>query len=353
MGTVKNRILLVDDEPTNIFILEHILEKEGYVLKSVDSGEKALEVIEDFTPDIVLLDVMMPGMDGYEVCRRMCQDEKLRFTKKILVSAKAMLPERLKGYENGGDDYITKPFDDKELLAKVKVFLNLKFTEDIDNLKSKIFGLIFQEIRGPLNNILGYSSLLNKSHNLQEIEREYLTAIAQAGGQLDDLAQKALLLSEIKLGLKLVLTSFSMEEVINKVIKKFYEKSIEKQIVLIFDSRQTENFCFDRVLVEHAINFILEDVIKFSPVCSEVIISLKALDENCIIEVKVCGEAVAKNYMPKIFEKFIFDGSESVQQGDCLSLALAKNIMRLHGGTLSVFSNSDKRVNFIFSLPMK
>ncbi len=125
---MEQKVLIVDDNRTNQKILEDIL-KDDFKLEKTESGEKALEIIPVFKPDIVLLDVMMPGLDGYSVCEMIKKSGKKSNTKVLLVSAKVMLEDRLKGYNVGADDYITKPFDEEELLAKVKVFARLNEEE--------------------------------------------------------------------------------------------------------------------------------------------------------------------------------------------------------------------------------
>ena len=119
----QSRILLVDDNPTNLAILEEMLDDE-YRWEAATSGEEALEIAPDFQPDLILLDVMMPGINGYETCRRIRANPALRNVKIVMVSAKALVSERLEGYDAGADDYLTKPFDEKELLAKVRVYLS-------------------------------------------------------------------------------------------------------------------------------------------------------------------------------------------------------------------------------------
>ena len=117
-----HKILVVDDDQTNLKFLREILDDE-YHLLTVDTGEEALSTIHEFNPKIVLLDIMLPGVSGYEVCEKIRQDKKLSQVKIILISAKAMINERQKGYEAGADDYITKPFDHEELLLKVQSIL--------------------------------------------------------------------------------------------------------------------------------------------------------------------------------------------------------------------------------------
>ena len=123
-------ILIVDDDKLNQKALSYMLEK-SYTLETASSGEEALKMIEGFTPNIVLLDIMMPGVNGYDVCREMRTVDSLRHTKIILVSARIQLEDRLKGYEVGADDYIKKPFDEDELKAKVDVFTRLNEQETL------------------------------------------------------------------------------------------------------------------------------------------------------------------------------------------------------------------------------
>jgi CheY-like chemotaxis protein len=133
----QDRILIVDNNPVNVAILEEMLG-EGCHLATAASGEEALALTSDFRPDLILLDIMMPGIDGYETCRRIRATPALRHTKIIMVSAKALVAERLQEYEAGADDYVTKPFEEEELLAKVRVYLRLKSIEEVDQLKYDI-----------------------------------------------------------------------------------------------------------------------------------------------------------------------------------------------------------------------
>ncbi len=122
------KILAVDDDTRNLEIIKEIVEDQ-YHLRTAASGEEALELLHQEIPDIILLDIMMTGIDGYEVCRRVKAMDGIVTPKIILVSGKALVEERLRGYEVGADDYLTKPFNDDEFLAKIKVFLKLISTE--------------------------------------------------------------------------------------------------------------------------------------------------------------------------------------------------------------------------------
>lgn len=121
---IKKRVLAVDDSDLNLDVIKEILDDE-YELKMARTGKVALDVAVDFQPDIVLLDIMMPGMNGYEVCQQMRANPALRHTRIIMVSAKAMTSERIEGYQAGANVYIAKPFDENELLTKIRQQIRL------------------------------------------------------------------------------------------------------------------------------------------------------------------------------------------------------------------------------------
>ena len=121
-----NRILVVDDEEMVVLYLSKRLKKPNYDVVTCLSGEEALETVKASDFDVVILDVMLPGIDGYEVCRRLKSDKRTSGTMVLILSVRRTLEERLKGYEVEADDYITKPYDPEELLAKVQILVRLK-----------------------------------------------------------------------------------------------------------------------------------------------------------------------------------------------------------------------------------
>ena len=130
----KSTILAVDDNSINLAVIEELLGSQ-YNLMTVSTGTEALKIAQEFRPDLIILDIMLHGMSGYEVCQQIRKSSSLRDTKIIMVSAKAMASDRLKGYEIGADDYLTKPFDGEELLAKVCTHLRSKPIEAISENK--------------------------------------------------------------------------------------------------------------------------------------------------------------------------------------------------------------------------
>jgi len=118
-----HRILIVDDEPNIVLALELLMKKEGYEVHTVDDGERAVQAAKELRPDLILLDIMMPKMDGYEVCQRIRSDASLKDVSIIMLTAKGREVEKAKGLALGADHYITKPFSTRQVVMKVKEIL--------------------------------------------------------------------------------------------------------------------------------------------------------------------------------------------------------------------------------------
>src|SRR5215210_388359 len=129
-----SKILIVDDEPTIVELLEEHLQSEGYDTMHAYSGEEALQVLEKNTPDLVILDLMLPGMDGYEVCRLMQLNPRLNHIPVIMLTARSAVHNRVLGYQRGADDYVVKPFDPDELSVRVRAQLHHVYHDAVSEL---------------------------------------------------------------------------------------------------------------------------------------------------------------------------------------------------------------------------
>src|SRR5919199_1979334 len=129
-----SKILIVDDEPTIVELLEEHLRSEGYETMRAFSGEEALQMLEADIPDLVLLDLMLPGMDGYEVCRLMQRDSRLNHIPVIMLTARNAVPNKVLGYQRGADDYVVKPFDPEELSVRVRAQLHHLYHDSVSEL---------------------------------------------------------------------------------------------------------------------------------------------------------------------------------------------------------------------------
>jgi diguanylate cyclase (GGDEF)-like protein len=129
-----SKILIVDDEPTIVELLEEHLRSEGHATSHAYSGEEALQVLDQSTPDLVILDLMLPGMDGYEVCRLMQQDPRTNHIPVIMLTARSAVPNKVLGYQRGADDYVVKPFDPDELSVRVRAQLHHLYHDTVSEL---------------------------------------------------------------------------------------------------------------------------------------------------------------------------------------------------------------------------
>ncbi|HCE43333.1 MAG TPA: hypothetical protein DET40_07280 [Lentisphaeria bacterium] len=341
MTAKKNRILIVDDDPTNILILEEILNRQFEIRSVLDCLESVAAAI-DFKPDIILLDIMMPGQDGYEICRKLRDQEELAFTKIILLSAKSMLNDRLKGYQAGADDFIIKPFDSEELLAKVRVFIRLKSVQEIDRMKDDLINLFSHETRTPLNAIVGFGKILNASEKLGDHEKECVDHIVSSGMILLELVNKTILLSNLRNGSRAVIEKkTSFETIVEKAVAAVEEKSRLKNIILLKDCKQgTAPFKADEDLMVTALCFVLENAVKYSPYLGTVEVNVRKTKDGIACDVKDNGKGLADVRNPeKFFSEFYVEDVEHHGRGHGLSLVIVKHIVLLHNGSVSAANN--------------
>ncbi len=153
------RILLVDDNPRNIQVLGTILKHEGYQIIIAQNGCQAIKAVKKAPPDLILLDIMMPQMDGFETCKKLKQNAISKEIPIIFLTAKADTEDIVKGFELGAVDYITKPFNSVELLSRVKTHMELSYKRKLQGV-IEMAGAVCHEMNQPLQTILGYSELI-------------------------------------------------------------------------------------------------------------------------------------------------------------------------------------------------
>jgi DNA-binding response OmpR family regulator len=349
----NGKILIVDDDPLNIDIIKEIIG-DRYYYKVAYSGTEALEIAENFHADVILLDIMMPDIDGYEVCRRCRNNEKLSLTKIILISAKQMLEDRLEGYRAGADDYLTKPFEPAELLAKIQVFLRLKSIEEIERIKSDLISVFSHETRTPLHAILGFAQLLLDKQGLPQNEKEALLHIKRSGEDMLELVDKTILLSNLRDGSKAlkrkkILLSRLLEMGIARVVSE--AKYNKVNITIENDSDIVVNV--DEQLILTAISCILKNSFKYAEKDSDIKVSINDESEDgCSIIITTMGTALPDEKLPTLFSEFTVEDVSHHGRGTGLDLSIVKNIIELHQGAIQVLPNSKTRTNlFILTFP--
>ncbi len=379
----KQKVLLVDDEKRNQKIVIEILE-DLVDLKVCSSGEEAMEVVEQFDPDLVLLDIMMTGIDGYEVCRRIRANPKLVLTKVILVSGKAMIDERLQGYEVGGDSYMTKPFVPEELLAIAKVFLRLSYVERELSVLNK--GLE-EEVQRRTSQLLDAEGKLIASAKMSAlgemaggIAHEINTPLGTIGLLADSL-QERLTEPEVDVPALLKMTEMMASTVkrIGRIINglRTFSRDGSNDVFTVTPFREvletTLSLCGERLKqsgVELQIADFPEDLqIRCRQVqLSQVLLNLignscDALDgkpakwirvgaEKTALGTRVIvtdsGHGVPLEVAKKIFQPFFT--TKDVGKGTGLGLSISQGIMTAHGGSLSL-DPACENTRFIIELP--
>jgi signal transduction histidine kinase len=348
----QHRILIVDDHPANLAILEEILGDQ-YTLQTATCGEEALALASDFQPDLILLDIMMPGLDGYETCRRLRAHPTLRHTKIIMVSAKAMLSERLQGYEVGADDYLTKPFEEEELVAKVRVYLRLKAVEEVDALKTHVLSFLNHKTRTPLNGIIGPLQWLVEEEDLDAAERTRFLRMAQdSSQQLFHFLERSLTLSRMKVGQWAF--EFHTEDLcalLRAAIDAVTAGAAERRVQIVPALLTPAPVRLDLDQMQEVITVLLDNAIRFSPVEGCVVVGVSAHEHGYCLTVRDQGVGIPPDRLPYVFQGFppadVWHHTE--EQG--LSLALAQQIVLAHHGTIQVASTPGVETTFTVRLP--
>ncbi len=221
--TDSKEILVVDDNPTSLQYLVHMLKNAGYLVRPAPNGTYALRSVEAKKPDLILLDVKMPDINGYEVCQRLKSDEKSQDIPVIFISGLGETTQRVQGFNAGGVDYITKPFETEEVLARVKTHLRLRelsekleqkinelsesnnqlkiakeLAEGSNRAKSRFLSNMSHELRTPLNAILGYAQIFKRDTTLNEHQKAGIEIIKNSGDRLLSLISDILEISKIE-----------------------------------------------------------------------------------------------------------------------------------------------------------
>ncbi len=350
----KSKILIVDDNEINREICEEIL-CDDYQLAVAQDGESALEVARGFEPDLVLLDVMMPGISGIEVCRQLRQSVR-PWVKIIMVSAKSLVEDRLEGFDAGADDYVTKPFDEQELLAKVRVHLQLKRVEEIDSVKDKLLDVLQHSNRTPLTSIL-----MNAGALAQASEPMDAVGLQEAGITIQRSAERLLTWLEageqyVELKSNAAFTNFASID-FSALVQRCADAAAEQagsnqEPVTIVPNIEAGLYGeLDQRLTTRMLQSVLRHACGISTSASEVGVSVEQVGEKIVFNVR-CDDAGSTEPLELAFEPFGLPDENLLNKSTGLDMAIAREIAHLHQGRIEAFRQSDGVLVFQGTLPI-
>jgi two-component system, sensor histidine kinase and response regulator len=364
-----DRILAVDDTRDNLILVQTILESEGYEIELAEDGLTALQHIEQSPPDLILLDVMMPGIDGYEVTRRIRNHPKLNSTYiPILLITAFHQSSVVEGLDAGADDFIRKPFDTDELLARVRSLLRLKHSLDeqrkMARQREDFVSRLTHDLRTPLvaaDRMLG----LFLEETFCKISPEMKQAIAVMIRSNKNLMQMVNTLLEVyrfEAGKKTLNDEVChLPEIIAEVTSELTPLASEKHLSIKVDTSQLNAdqesagvVMGDPLELRRVFNNLIGNAIKFTDTGGiEVSIAEKSANsqhpEWVVIQVTDTGYGIAAEDQPTVFERF--RQGRNKRSGSGLGLHLSSRIVQAHGGTITLTSELGRGSAFTVSLP--
>lgn len=349
--TVKsNYILAVDDIPDNLLLVQLALEQEGHQVVLAHDGERALKQIKQAPPSLILLDVMMPGMDGYEVTRRIRQDKNLPFIPILLVTAREE-SSLVEGLDAGADEFVRKPFQIDELQARVRSMLRLK--ETIDQ-RENFVSCLTHDLRTPLVAANRMLDLITQQAfgDVTWEQQEAIANIVSSNRNMLEMLNTLLETHHYELGQKtLSFIPVDLQQLITEVVTELESLAIEKGIELQHTSENdVSEIKGDRLELRRVITNLIGNAIKFTDT-GNVKVSLSQNESEVLVEVKDSGIGISHQEQQTIFQRY-HQGNHR-RSGKGLGLYLCQQIIHAHQGKITVHSDAHlgQGTTFTFSIP--
>lgn len=366
-------ILIVDDLPSNLELMDATLSLEGFTILKALSGSQALEMAHVKALDLILMDVNMPNMSGYETCEHLKADPRSRDIPVMFISAIDDAEVKVRGFSVGGVDYIPKPFHREELLARVVAHVELRkrqveieqlkqkevaFLEEVNKLKDEMLRMVSHDIKNPLSVIMGCVEVLEKEMNqyLKEHQRsaETVVLIRRCAEEIMTLVRDLLDTTRIESQAELLAEPVLLSPYLARQVEGQQFSAREKQIELkyipppasLYVDLSPERF-------EHVLQNLLSNAIKYTPAGGKVELSTESHPGEIWIHVQDTGLGIPYEDQPRLFEKFyrVQRPEHQKQTGSGLGLAIVKTIVDQHGGQVWVDSEPGQGSTFTVSLP--
>lgn len=361
--------LVVDDNPENLRVVTEILYRAGIDVRFAQSGTEALERALAHSPDVILLDIEMPGMDGYETCRRLKQDPATAGIPVLFLTAHGDEEHLVRGFEAGGVDYITKPIRRNELVSRVRTHLELNHAKDalriqnqalsrLNQSKDRFFSMLAHDLRNPFSGILSLAQLMDdQGEELSSHERaEMVTVLRQTATHLNQLLENLLEWGRLQMseGDDVVHRSeFDLASVVRESISLFGQIAQSKGITIRTDGPAPVRVSADRSMVLAVVRNLVSNAIKFSHPGGEVTVTATEPNDQVEIRVADAGVGMTPDRVATLFadepvsSTFGTDG----EKGTGLGLSLCRLWVEKNGGTIRAESTPGRGTTMIVTLP--
>jgi two-component system, sensor histidine kinase and response regulator len=367
---LQTTILVVDDNALNANILKALLARFNYEIIITLNGPDALKILESTAVDLILLDIMMPEMDGFEVCDRIKANDNTKEIPVIFLTAKTETDDIIMAFDKGGADYLTKPFRKEELIARINTHLEIFFArkkiikqnqqlEKVIWLRDKIYSVIAHDLRAPLSNLKMLSNVINA--NIDKVEDEDLVEVIKMMERtIDesfDFLDNLLKWTRQQSGRVVVnKVEFTTNDLVLECISLNQLKADQKNIELLFDKdKYIGDANGDMDIFKTVLRNLISNAIKFSWENSRIVISQSLVDDKIIVSVKDSGTGIEPEDQKKLLnerEHYTTYGTRQ-EKGAGLGLQLSYDLSKQNGGSLWFESTPGQGSTFYFSVPAK
>jgi two-component system, sensor histidine kinase and response regulator len=373
----KPLVLAVDDIVDNLTILEVVLQAKGFRVITAMNGVQAVEILKTTTPDIALLDIQMPEMNGYELCKFMKQQPHLQDVPVLFITAQSELSEIVEGFKVGAVDYVLKPFKTAELLARVQTHYDLKQARDtiakknqqletlieglrrLNEEKSDVVGIAAHDLKNPITAIHGLAEILHTEDNIpNDAMRAMLEQILSASSRMFSIVRGLLDITHIEQEQRLELTDIDFVSLVQNVVHQYEVRAEKKSIRLCFESAFDEAWVHGHVeSLVRVMDNLISNAVKYSFVGKQVLVQIHAemgtaQRVRCAIHNE--GEGISEQDQTKLFTKFARLHSRPTANEDStgLGLYIVKRLVSEMQGNVWCESALHEGATFVVEFPL-
>jgi signal transduction histidine kinase len=362
--TTPANVLVVDDTVENLRLITSMLGQQGYEVRPVTNGRQALLAVERDPPDLILLDINMPEMNGYEVCARLKQDEKLKDVPVIFLTALSDVADKIRAFEAGGVDYITKPFRMEEVHARVRTHLALRRSTreleqsyarltELEQLRDDLVHMIVHDMRSPLMVLKGHLELLRQggAGKFSAEAAQDLTSALLAADHLKNMANELLDVSRLEAGkLPIVPEPHDLVVLVAEVTAGI--GVLDRERAIRVEGSKTVPIACDARLLRRVVHNLMSNAIKHTPAGGAIDVAVSTANGRARVAVSDLGPGVPPDASQRIFEKFgaVLSLREGKYHSSGLGLAFCKLAVEAHGGVIGVEPRQPRGSTFWFEL---